>query len=91
MAYGNVHPGDDIEAQQQQREPRSQRCIRAWRVRYQSHSSHSHTRDDVRPAPTTRNLAVRFYWCLAASVAGILIILGAWYYANHSSYAPTTG
>ncbi|KAK8089834.1 hypothetical protein PG997_004795 [Apiospora hydei] len=88
-AYSNVHPGDDIEAQQQ-REPRSERFIRAWRIRYQSHS-HTHSRADIQPAPTTRNLAVRFYWCLVASVAGILIIVGAWYYSNHSGYAPTTG
>ncbi|KAK8139635.1 hypothetical protein PG984_000758 [Apiospora sp. TS-2023a] len=84
----NVHsPAVDIEAQEQQGQPR--RRFRLWRIRCQPRS-HSRTRSDVRPAPTTRDLTKRFYECLAGTLAAVLIIIGVWYYTNHNNHAAAT-
>ncbi|KAK7924945.1 hypothetical protein PG985_006999 [Apiospora marii] len=80
------HPAvDDVEAQEQQGQ--SRRRFRLWRIRCQPRSR---SRNDLRPEPTTGDMTRRFYECLAATLAAVLIIVGVWYYTNHNNHAAAT-
>lgn len=85
---GNSHvhpPAVDVEGQEQQGHPR--RRFRLWRIRWQPHSR---SRNELRPVPTTSEITKRFYECLAATLAAVLIIVGVWYYTNHDNHAAAT-
>ncbi|KAK8114229.1 hypothetical protein PG999_006298 [Apiospora kogelbergensis] len=85
-ADNNVQPFGDVEAQQSERPSQLRRVIRMWRVRYQSHS-HPTSDINARPTITRRTMLLRISWCLTASLAAALIVIGNNTYLKDKSTA----